>query len=95
MIQILGRVKIQDVAVFLGVFATRGAGLRRRHGSRSACVFRVADTDHDVVLLFDWESREAFQKFLEDPEVKSSMKASGAMTPPEFTFLENVADFPA
>jgi len=48
----------------------------------------------EVVVLFDWESRDAFQAFLSDPKVKETMKSSGTMAPPEFTYLEKVANFP-
>lgn len=95
MIQILGRVRIKDLPAFLGVFATRGARMRRIHGSQSATLYQVAGSDGEVIVLFDWESREAFQAFLDDPQVKETMKSSGTLAPPEFTFLEVVARFPA
>jgi heme-degrading monooxygenase HmoA len=94
MIQILGRVRIQDLPAFISVFSTRGARARAEHGSRSATLFKVCEAADEVVVLFDWESREAFQAFLSDPNVKETMKASGAMAPPEFTCLEKVASFP-
>ena len=30
-------------------------------------------------ILFDWDSRERFQAFLDDPEVKDSMRAGGEL----------------
>ena len=48
-----------------------------------------------VYVLFDWESREAFEAFRADPEVRASMAASGTLGPPEFTFLAASAHFPS
>ena len=100
MIQVLGKVTIQDLPQFISVFATRGAAARRRHGSRRAQMFHVADpqpgsdADH-VVVLFTWESREAFQVFLDDPKVREVMKEAGIIGMPEFTILDEVGKFPA
>jgi quinol monooxygenase YgiN len=94
MIQILAKVAIEDLPRFLGVFATRGARLRAKHGSHGSSVFSVDGDPALVYVLFDWESREAFEAFRADPEVKASMAASGTMGPPEFTFLAEIASFP-
>jgi heme-degrading monooxygenase HmoA len=95
MIQILAKVKIEELPRFLGVFATRGAQLRARHGSRGSRVFTVDDDPSTVYVLFDWESRAAFDAFRADPEVKASTGASGTVGPPEFTFLAATASFPS
>jgi heme-degrading monooxygenase HmoA len=94
MINILGRVKIQDLPTFISVFATRGAAMRKLHGSRTAQLFKISEATDEVVVLFDWSSREDFRRFTSDPAVKEMMKASGTQGPPEFTFLELVATFP-
>lgn len=95
MIQILAKVKIEDLPRFLGVFATRGARLRAQHGSHGSRVFSVEEDPATVYVLFDWESKAAFEAFRADPEVKASMAASGTMGPPEFTFLNATAGFPS
>ena len=95
MVHILARVAIEDLPHFISVFSTRGAAMRRQHGSRSSQVFKVSAEENRLVILFEWESREAFEGFLNDPVVKETMKSSGTTAPPEFTFLEKVAEFPA
>ena len=94
MIHLLATVSIEDLPKFLGVFSTQGAEMRRKHGSRASQVFRVPGEDNRVLILFTWESREAFEGFRNDPAVKETMKASGTVGAPEFTFLEKVGDFP-
>lgn len=105
MIHVLGRVTVKDVPHFISIFATRGAEVRRYHGSSEAQLFRVIgqpqegahqpDDMQHVVVLFAWESREAFQGFLDDPNVRETMKVAGITEPPEFTILEEVGLFPA
>lgn len=94
MIHIMGKVGHADLARFIGIFATRGAALRRKHGSHRATVFAVRDEENRAIVLLEWESREAFEGFLADPEVRESMQAGGATGRPEFTFLDKVAEFP-
>lgn len=95
MIYVLGKVAIADLPQFVSVFATVGAEARKRHGSRSCELFRIREEANRVVVLFEWESPEAFQAFLEDARVKETMKSSGTMGPPEFTLLDKVATFPS
>jgi heme-degrading monooxygenase HmoA len=52
-----------------------------------------AGSDHDAVVLFDWESREDFEAFLADSEARAAMQESGTQGPPAFTFLEHIASF--
>ncbi len=94
MINILADVAIEDFDKFISFFSTRGFDARRGHGSVSSQVFKVSGEDNRVILLFEWESREAFDGFLSDPKVKETMKSSGTTRPPVFTFLEKAAEFP-
>ena len=55
----------------------------------------MAEEDGKVVVLFEWESREAFEGFSNDPQVRETMRSSGTLGPPEFTFLEKVGEFPS
>ena len=94
MIHILANVAIEEEARFIGVFATAGAMARRRHGSVSSEVFRVAGEAGRVVILFAWESRESFEGFLADATVRETMQSSGTIGRPEFTFLEKLVEIP-
>ncbi len=94
MIHILANVAIEELTKFIGVFATAGAAARRRHGSVSSQVFRVAGEEGRMLVLFAWESREAFEGFLADPTVRATMQSSGTIGRPEFTFLEKVVEIP-
>lgn len=91
----VGKVSIQDLPQFISGFSTRGAEARRKHGSHGSQLFRVSEEDSRVVVLFEWESKEAFESFLNDPLVKETMKSSGTIGPPEFTLLKKLGMFPS
>lgn len=94
MVYVLGKVSIEELPTFVSVFATRGAAKRGEHGCRGSQVFRAADDENTVYVLLQWDSREAFDAFRADPSVPETMKSGGMIGPPEFTFLEKVAEFP-
>lgn len=72
------RIQVEDFDRFWEGFQTRGFPLRQSHGSHGSQIFRHADDPHRVTLLFQWESREAFEAFFDDPNVKESIKKGGA-----------------
>ncbi len=94
-VHILGNVRIEQLERFIGVFATAGAEARGRHGNRGTQLFKVAAEDDRVMVLFEWESEEAFETFRNDPSVKETMKSSGTVGPPEFTTLKKIGEFPS
>lgn len=94
MIHVLGEVSINDLPTFISVFATAGAKARARRGCLGAEVFSVVEAEQKVIVLLTWESREAFEGFVNDPSVKETMKSGGTQGPPTFTLLAKVAAFP-
>jgi heme-degrading monooxygenase HmoA len=98
MIAILARAAVEGLPKFIGMFGTRGADMRRKHGGLGSTVFRDLDQENRVTILLEWESREAFEGFLNDPAVKETMQSAqsaGTVGRPEFTFLEEVGAFPS
>ncbi len=93
-VHIPGDVKIEQLERFIGVFSTAGAEARGRHGNRGAQLFGVTEEEGRAVVLFEWESEEAFEAFRNDPSVKETMRSSGTVGPPEFTVLKKVGEFP-
>jgi quinol monooxygenase YgiN len=91
---ILVRVRFDDWDQFWSQFTSAGAKMRRSHGSRGVQAFRDAEDAGAAVLLFDWD-RAAFDAFRADPQVQATMRAGGALGPPEATFLEPVGELPA
>ncbi len=73
---LLATTQIEDLDRFLEVFSTAGAEKRKRHGSKSALVFRDPSEDDRVWVIFDWDE-QGWQRFASDPEVPGIMKQAG------------------
>ncbi|MBZ9752286.1 antibiotic biosynthesis monooxygenase [Deinococcus sp. HMF7604] len=95
MIHIWATVHVEDVQHFIGVFSTIGAHVRRQHGGQRSWLFTVPEQANQLRVLFEWESRESFDAFLADTEVRATMQSSGTIGRPDFLFLEALADLPA
>lgn len=91
----LAEVGVADLPTFIATFATRGAQMRGKHGSRSAAIWQAADDRARIYILIDWESREHFERFVDDPEVPPTMRSGSITAPPRFTPIVRVAEFPA
>jgi quinol monooxygenase YgiN len=90
----IGRVQIADYESFIETFQTRGQEKRAEHGSRGVTVFRSAENPTELVNVFDWD-RDGVEAFMADPEVGEIMAAAGLQGPPEFTFVERMAELDA
>ncbi|RIK44593.1 MAG: hypothetical protein DCC58_08035 [Chloroflexi bacterium] len=95
MVHVLSIVEIEDVAKLVSVFSTRGAKLRASHGSHGAQLFVTDGDPKKMVAIFEWDSREAFEAFLSDPNTAPTMASGGVKGRPDFTVLEKVGEFPA
>ncbi|MFC4453760.1 antibiotic biosynthesis monooxygenase [Deinococcus sonorensis] len=94
MTYIWATVHIEDLQKFIAVFSTAGAAARRKHGSRSCQLFTLPEADGQVRVLFSWESRAAFERFLNDTSTRATMQSSGTLGRPEFLFLDALAVLP-
>lgn len=91
----LAEVEVEDLPRFLSVFATDGRDKRKAHGSLGAEVLSITDTSNRVLVLIDWRDENAYQTFLSDPAVPSTMAKGGAKGRPKFTPVDRVGHFPA
>jgi hypothetical protein len=91
---ILARAKVREFEQFWSVFTTEGAKLRSSHGSKGAQVLRNEDDPNEVWVLFDW-NRDAYLKFLEDPQTIEVMGRAGLTKVPDHTFIEPSMKVPA
>jgi quinol monooxygenase YgiN len=90
----IARVRVADFDRFIETFSTRGKAKRAEHGSRGVTVFRSTEDPNALVNVFDWD-REGVEAFMADPETKEIMAAAGLEGPPEYTFVERMAEFEA
>ena len=79
---ILATTTISDYDRFMDVFSTKGAALRRQHGSKGAKVFRDPNQEDRVWVIFDWDDA-GWASFVSDPEVPPIMQQAGHKTKPQ------------
>jgi quinol monooxygenase YgiN len=79
---ILGTVKVDDYDRFWSIFSTKGADLRKEHGSKGAQVFRDPDDPNRVFAVLDWDE-ESWQTYLSDPRAAEVFKEGGLHGPPQ------------
>lgn len=94
MATVLSQVSIEDFDRYYETFSTKGAGLRAKHGSRGARVFRDSEDPTLAFVLFDWD-REGIQAFMKDPDAAGVMSEAGLVAPPAFTYLEEAGELPS
>lgn len=93
MLKILAEFRVEDFSKFIEVFSTAGLNMRKMYGSRQSLVYQKEGDANHIYALFEWESKEAFEEFLQGPDVRETMKTAGTLAPPTFTFLEKAAEF--
>jgi quinol monooxygenase YgiN len=81
MLMIVGSAKVDDFDRFWQIFSTKGAELRKEHGSKGAQVFRDSEDPNRVFAVFDWDD-EGWQSYASDPRVPEVFKDAGMQAPP-------------
>lgn len=88
---ILATTTFEDYERFIDVFSTKGADLRRQHGSKGAKVFRDPNQDDRVWVIFDWDE-DGWISFVSDPSVPPVMQAAGHKSKPQTLALCDTVD---
>lgn len=63
---------------------------REEYGQTGYRLFRGAEDQNDLSILFEWDSMENAQAFLEESDVRDLMEEAGVVGEPEITFLDEV-----
>ncbi|OLS21365.1 MAG: hypothetical protein HeimC3_36100 [Candidatus Heimdallarchaeota archaeon LC_3] len=61
---------------------------RKKAGCLSATVYVNPDDRNSLNILFEWDSKENFNKFLSNPELKEGMAKSGLTSQPTIKFWD-------
>jgi heme-degrading monooxygenase HmoA len=65
------------------------ATTREEYGSpEDYRLFREAETPNEVVIIAEWESPEAFRRFMKESDVEEKMGELGVLSEPEVHILE-------
>lgn len=86
MIHVLVRHKVKDHDAWMKVFnefvATRKAG-----GEKSFLIAHPENDSNDLVLLFEWDSKQNADKFFSSSELQETMKNAGVLEQPKIEYL--------
>ncbi|KAB1198700.1 MULTISPECIES: cyclase [Haloferax] len=63
---------------------------RREYGSQGYRLFKLSEDSNDLVMVFDWDTMENAQTFLESSDLRSVMGEAGVIGEPEIYFLEEI-----
>lgn len=77
MVYVLARLKLESYDKWKPVFDQRAA-VRKEAGSKEARLFRNSDDDHEVVILFEWDTIENARKYMESEMLIKSLQKVGA-----------------
>ena len=90
MIKTLMYHKVEDFAIWKKAF-DEFSGMRKSSGERSFSVGTIHNEPNTAYVVNEWDSMEAHQAFLENPELADAMKAAGVLEPPN-TIIFNELD---
>jgi heme-degrading monooxygenase HmoA len=63
-------------------------GARISSGCKSANVYVSPQNKNKITVLFEWDTKENFQRFSESEDLKNAMMKAGVQGPPDVKFLE-------
>ncbi len=63
-------------------------GIAQRGKAAGALSHKFAEGHGEILVVDEWESKEAFEGFFNDPEIAAFMAESGASGPPVADFYE-------
>jgi hypothetical protein len=66
---------------------------RRSAALSSGSLYRKSDDPNDIVLTFEWDSRENAEAFLNSDNLREIMGEAGVVGQPEFIFADKLEDF--
>ena len=68
---------------------------RREFGSRGYRLYANGEDPNDLTMVFDWDSVEGAQAFLEESDLEDVMAEAGVIGEPEFQFVEELESMSA
>jgi heme-degrading monooxygenase HmoA len=90
MTYILVNHKVEDYSKWKSTF-DNFADVRKSSGEKSFQIMHPSDDANDLTLLFEWDTRQNAEKFLNSNELKNAMQQGGVAGEPKIQFLNQVA----
>ena len=81
--------KVRDYAKFKANFDDHKL-MRKSGGEKSYQLYHKENDPDDLVLLFEWDNMENFQKFAQSKELQQAQAEAGLVDQPEIFVLEEI-----
>lgn len=89
MVQVLIKHTVEDYDEWKPGFDDH-ASTRMDYGSKGYRLFKLSEDSNEIVILFDWDSEENAQQFVEESNLRDVMEEVGVVGEPEIYFLEEI-----
>ena len=89
MVYVIVRTKVKDYGSWRSVF-NELAESRKAHGEKSSQVFQSVQNPNDITILFEWESSEKSQQYMQSDELKAARERGGAIGEPVVHVLNKI-----
>ncbi len=90
MTKVLINHKVNDYTAWKNSF-DHFADFRRSSGEKSFRIMHPVNDPNNLTLIFDWDTQERAETFLESNELKTAMKEAGVAEKPKIQFLDEIA----
>jgi hypothetical protein len=87
MIYVSVRHTVADYAKWRPIFDADLVNRRAGGATGVQNVYRDLANPNDITMIFEWDSAENVQKFLNSPALAETMKGAGVIGMPEFHFM--------
>lgn len=77
MVYVLANLKVESYKTWKTFFDKRSDN-RERSGAKQAHLFRNSDDEHEVLILFIWDTKENAQKYMESEDIRKYLKNAGS-----------------
>jgi heme-degrading monooxygenase HmoA len=77
MVYVLTQINVENYKTWKTFFDKRG-DTRKESGAKEAHLFRNSDDANDVLILFNWDTKDNAQKYMESDNVRNYLKNAGA-----------------
>ncbi len=81
--------KVEDYARWKSGF-DEAVAIRRAGGEKSYQIFRTVENPNNLVLLFEWDSLDNAQRYVQSKELQEAMRSTGVVGRPDIYFLEEL-----
>lgn len=93
MVYLLGKASVEDFDEWKSNFDANDS-YRTEHGQQGFQAFQSVDDQNEVVVLFEWDTRENARTLFDSEEWQEKLAEAGLKGQPDLTFLEQVAHKP-